>query len=192
MTLQQKKIPLEHPARFSLRSGAAPASRRLPTPRAPRPGIVDGAWWPRTDDLVTELAGLAALQRGRAGAVDRIMYDTDTWGPAPKRTTVGGCPVRLDGYRHLPAHTLCFLGSDRTRRVLLVIPAETEAATAQALLSAASRPGNELTAEELMSAAEGNSPERTADAAAFHRWDNEGGHGAPPLRTLARTSGRRI
>ncbi len=188
MTLQHEPILLDRSSRFSLRSGAPPKSRRLPTPRAPRPGTVGGAWWPRTTDLIAEMADLEALLGRRAGSVDRIMYDVDAWEPAPKRTVIGGRSVRLDGYRHLPAHTLCVLGLDRTRLVLLVIPAGTAAATAQALLSAASRPDNEFTADELMAAGTRQSHERTQNEAALHRWDDEGGHSAPVNPEDRRTS----
>ncbi|MCP2280003.1 DUF5994 family protein [Nocardia amikacinitolerans] len=174
MTLQCKPILLDHPPRFSLRDRLPLASRRSPKPRVPRPGAVDGAWWPRTTDLVAELADLEALFAGR-GAVERIMYDMDAWQPTPRRTTVGGRLIRLDGYRHLPAHTICVLGLDRTRLVLLVIPADTEAASAAALLSAASRPGNELTADELVAADTQDSLDRSQYTVALRRWDDEGG-----------------
>ncbi|WP_327120541.1 DUF5994 family protein [Nocardia sp. NBC_01730] len=111
MTLQHE---LDRSSRFALRSGAPPASRRLPTPQAPRRGAVDGAWWPRATDLVAELADLEAMLARRAGSVDRVMYNVDAWQPAPRRTMIGGRSVRLDGYRHLPT-TLCVLGLDRTR-----------------------------------------------------------------------------
>ncbi|GGL10423.1 hypothetical protein GCM10011588_26040 [Nocardia jinanensis] len=152
---------------------------------------MDGAWWPRTDDLVAELAALdfEALQRGRARPVDRIMYNIDDWRPAPKRTALGGRSVRLDGYRHLPAHTLSVVGLDRTRLVLLVIPARTEAATAQALLSAASRPGNELTAAELVAATDRYSLEYAQNADALRRWDDEGGRAAVPAGRLSSSAG---
>ncbi|MEU1956774.1 DUF5994 family protein [Nocardia rhamnosiphila] len=179
MTLQHEPILQDRSSRFALRSGPPPASRRLPTPRAPRPGAVDGAWWPRTTDLVAELPDLAALLGRRAGSIDRIMYNMDAWQPAPRRTMIGGRSIRLDGYRHLPTHTLCVLGLDRTRLVLLVIPAGTIAAAAQALLSAASRPGNEFTADELVAADTRRSLDHTQNEAALRRWDDEGGHSAP-------------
>ncbi|MEU4843112.1 DUF5994 family protein [Nocardia testacea] len=179
MTLQHEPILLDRSSRFALRSGPPPSSRRLPTPRAPRPAAVDGAWWPRTRDLVAELSDLEVLLGRRAGSVDRIMYNLDAWQPAPRRTMIGRRSVRLDGYRHLPAHTLCVLGLDRTRLVLLVIPAHTQNATAQALLAAASRPGNELTADELVAVDTRRSLDRTQNEAALRRWDDEGGHPAP-------------
>ncbi|MGW1741202.1 DUF5994 family protein [Nocardia sp. NPDC001965] len=187
MTLQHEQIKPDRSVRLSRRGGSPPESRRRPTPRAPRPGAVAGAWWPHTDDLVAELAGLdfEALQRGRARPVDRIMYNIDDWRPAPRRMTLGGGPVHLDGYRHLPAHTLCVLGLDRTRLVLLVIPAGTDAATARALLSAASRPGNELTADELVGAADRQFLEYAQNADALRRWDDEGGRVPVPAGRIS-------
>jgi hypothetical protein len=110
MTPQHEPILLDCSSHFSLRSGALPSSRRLPTPRAPRRGAVDGAWWPRTTDLVAE---------------------------------------------------------------------GTETATAQALLSAASQPGNELTTDELVAVGTRQSLDHAQNAAALCRWDSEGGHSAP-------------
>jgi len=177
MTLQHEPVPLDRSARFSLRSGASPRSRR--SPQAPRPGVVDGAWWPRTTDLVAEIACLEALLGRRAGNVERIMYNIDAWDPAPKRTVIEGRSVRLDGYRHLPTHMLCVLGLDGTRLVLLVIPAGTEAAAAQALLTAAARPGSEFTADELVASGTRRNLENIHNRVALCRWDDEGGHDAP-------------
>ncbi|MGV9833727.1 DUF5994 family protein [Nocardia niigatensis] len=178
MTPQHESILLDRSSRFALRT-ALPASQPLPTPRAPRLGAVGGAWWPRTTDLVAELSDLEVLLGRRADRVDRVMYNIDAWEPAPSRTVIGGRSVRLDGYRHLPAHTLYVLGLDRTRLVLLVIPADTEAATARALLSAASRPGNELTAAELVAADTRHTLDHAQNEDALRRWDDEGGHTAP-------------
>lgn len=115
MTRQLEPIPLDRSSRFCLRSGVPSMSRRSPTPRARRLEAVDGAWWPRTTDLIAELADLDVLLAGRVGGVDRIMYNLDAWQPTPRRTVIGGRSVHLDGYRHLPTHTLCVLGLDRTR-----------------------------------------------------------------------------
>ncbi|MGW6335481.1 DUF5994 family protein [Nocardia rhamnosiphila] len=175
MTLHHEPILLDRFPRFSLRSRPS-ASRRLPTPRAPHPGLVGGAWWPHSADLAAEITDLETFLAGRAVGVDRIMYDLGTWQQAPKRMVIGGHSVRLDGYRHLPAHTLCILGLDRTRLVLLVIPAATATAAARALLSAASRPGNELTADELVAADNRHSLDLDQNEDALSRWDDEGGH----------------
>ncbi|MEU4313125.1 DUF5994 family protein [Nocardia sp. NPDC024068] len=193
MTRQPEQILPDHSVRLSRRIGSLPPSRRRPAPRMPRPGAVDGAWWPHTDDLAAELAALdfEALQRGRARPVDRIMYNIGDWRPAPKRMALGGRSIHLDGYRHLSAHTLCVLGLDRTRLVLLVIPPCTEAATARLLLSAASRPGNERTAHELLAAADRQSREYAQNADALRRWDDEGGRTPLPAGRAPSPAGPR-
>jgi hypothetical protein len=75
------------------------------------PGHVDGAWWPRTPDLVAEIPALLDRLADGWGAVDRVSYDLSAWSPAARRITVRGRRVRLDGFRgrrpadaiHLPA-----------------------------------------------------------------------------------------
>ncbi|GGL10432.1 DUF5994 family protein [Nocardia jinanensis] len=47
---------------------------RLGTP-AERSGCVDGAWWPRTDNLTTELHDLISVLTTRLGATTRIAFD---------------------------------------------------------------------------------------------------------------------
>jgi Family of unknown function (DUF5994) len=42
-------------------------------PKAPMSGRVDGAWWPRSDDLTKELPDLLAVLSVRLGAIDRVM-----------------------------------------------------------------------------------------------------------------------
>lgn len=58
-------------------------------------------------------------------------------------------------------------------------PAETSNATARALLSAASQPGDELTADEIVVVGTRHSLDHAQNEAALHRWDDEGGHNAP-------------
>ena len=38
-------------------------------------GLVQGAWWPRTDQLFIELPPLLAALSPRLGSVDRVTYD---------------------------------------------------------------------------------------------------------------------
>ncbi|MBF6346658.1 hypothetical protein IU421_09810 [Nocardia cyriacigeorgica] len=183
MTRHFEPILLERSARFSLRHRPTAVRPSSASP-VPRPGAVDGAWWPHTNDLVAEIADLERLLGDRADGVDRIMYNLDAWRSAPRRARFGGHSVRLDGYRYLPADTVWVVALDRDRVVLLVIAPDTVAGTAEALLSAASGPGSELTAGELM-ADDGGRRDRFQSAVALDRWDDEGGHSAASPRRRA-------
>ncbi|MEV3961610.1 hypothetical protein AB0M34_12030 [Nocardia sp. NPDC050193] len=55
----------------------------------------------------------------------------------------------------------------------------TQTTAARALLSAASRPGNEFTADELVAAGTRHKLDRSQNEIALRRWDDEGGRGAP-------------
>src|SRR4051812_46064612 len=90
-------------------------------PKAPRSGYVDGAWWPHSGDLATELPDLLAVLSVRLGPIDRVMYNLGEWKSSPTRLMSGGRSVRLDGYRRQPAHTVEIAGLTGHRIVLLVI-----------------------------------------------------------------------
>ncbi|MGW1743378.1 hypothetical protein ACWCPQ_31755 [Nocardia sp. NPDC001965] len=75
-----------------------------------------------------------------------------------------------------PHEQLGVLGLDRTRLVLLVIPAATANGPARALLSAAFRPDNALTADELVAAQTRHRLDHDQNDVALYRGDNEGGH----------------
>jgi hypothetical protein len=52
-------------------------------------GLVQGAWWPRTDQLFIELPPLLAALAPRVGSVDRVIYDQTFWAPASLRMELG-------------------------------------------------------------------------------------------------------
>lgn len=91
-------------------------------PKAPQSGYVDGAWWPHSDDLRSELPDLLAVLSVRLGRIDRVLYHLNAWAEAPRKLITGGRTVRLDGYRLQPINTIDVLGLDGDRLTLLVIP----------------------------------------------------------------------
>lgn len=119
-------------------------------PKAPRTGHVDGAWWPRTDDLTHELPDLLAVLSVRLRAVDRVMYNLAEWAKVPQRLTTGGREVQLEGYRMQPANTLQVLGHGRGKILLLVVPPHTEPETAHEAMMTAAAPGNVSTVDDLL------------------------------------------
>ncbi|WP_410645413.1 DUF5994 family protein [Amycolatopsis sp. lyj-346] len=119
-------------------------------PVAPATGYVDGAWWPRGDDLSAELPTLLAALESRLGRLDRVTYRLGEW-PVPNRRLVfDGGTVRLEGFRSQSADTVTVIGWDRRRLTLLVVPPETGADLArQALAAAAAEGGTDDSAQLL-------------------------------------------
>jgi hypothetical protein len=119
-------------------------------PKAPHSGYVDGAWWPRSDDLATELPDLLAVLSVRLGRIDRVMYNLNEWANAPRKLATGGRRVRLDGYQRQPTNTVEVLGLDRNRIALVVVPPNADRDLALATLMAAAAPGNDSTVDSLL------------------------------------------
>src|SRR6478736_10348291 len=91
-------------------SGPEHTPRLRLKPKAPVSGYVDGAWWPRTDDLTAELPDLLAVLSVRLGRIDRVLYNLNEWAKPSAKLVTGGRRVRLDGYRRQPLNTLEVLG----------------------------------------------------------------------------------
>lgn len=98
----RKPTPPEHTPRLRLK------------PKAPISGYVDGAWWPHSDDLLTELPDLlAVLLSVRLGPIDRVIYNLAEWVQAPKKLPTDEHVVRLAGYNRQPINTIEVLGRNR-------------------------------------------------------------------------------
>src|SRR5689334_19521899 len=138
---------------ISTRRGAGPENTpRLRLKRkAPVSGYVDGAWWPRDDDLPAELPDLLAVLSVRLGSVTRVAYNLDEWATAPRKIPIGGRMVRLDGYRRQPHNTIGVLGGRGDKIVLLVVPAHTEPDRAHAIVMAAAERDNASSVDILLS-----------------------------------------
>jgi hypothetical protein len=134
----QRNSPPEHTPRLRLK------------PKAPHGGYVDGAWWPRSDDLAAELPDLLAVLSVRLGRIDRVMYNLNEWAKASRKLATGGRRVRLDGYLRQPTNTVEVLGLNRNRIALLVVPPNTDPDQAHATLMAAATPSNDSTVDSLL------------------------------------------
>jgi hypothetical protein len=119
-------------------------------PKAPTTGHVDGAWWPRSDDLPKELPDLLAVLSVRLGSVDRVMYNLAEWAKTPARLLTGGRSVRLDGFQRQPGNTLEVLGIGREKILLLVVPPNTDPDLAHDAMMAAAAPNNASTVGDLL------------------------------------------
>ncbi|MFG1930833.1 DUF5994 family protein [Mycobacterium sp. NPDC048908] len=139
-------------------------------PKARMTGHVDGAWWPRCDDLTSELPDLLAVLSVRLGSVERVMYNLSEWVKGPARLITGGRPVRLDGFSRQPANTLEVPGVGRERILLLVVPPGTDPDIAHEAMMTAAAPDNASTVGDMLGTGDGaEEPPKACYRPAFHR-----------------------
>lgn len=148
-------------------------------PKAPTTGYVDGAWWPRSWDLSTELPALLAVLAIRLGRVHRVSYNLTTWNAAHRRLNVDGHEVRLGGFHAQHPHTIDVIGPTGIRLTLLVLPPATNAAAAHRILMTAARRNNIDSIDELLASTAATEPAAATgdlpDDPAVQRWEVDGG-----------------
>jgi hypothetical protein len=138
----------------------APTARLALRPVSPsrRPGELDGAWWPRSRDLTSELSALADVLDPLWGRITRIAVNPVHWPVIPRNVVVNGHVVKVGWFTaELDPYRILLLSYTAGRWDLLVIPPETGAPSAARLLAAASAStGPRLTATALMAAERAN------------------------------------
>lgn len=127
---------------------AEPARLRLKPPGTPT-GRVDGAWWPRSDDLAAELPALLAAVADRLGPVETVTYPLTAWPSLPRRLSVAGHRLRLAGYRSQGPHTVDLVAA-RRQLTLLVVPTAAAPDAADRAFTAALDDDGGRTPEELL------------------------------------------
>ncbi|GGX69314.1 DUF5994 family protein [Streptomyces fructofermentans] len=87
------------------------------------PRRIDGAWWPRSTDLTSELPLLLGGLPPGWGHVSSVLVGEAVWAPFPGRLLVADQVVRLrrTTSRQAPS-TVCLLAPGRGRWDLLVVP----------------------------------------------------------------------
>lgn len=116
-----------------------PLARLSLAPHSTLSRRVDGAWWPRSRDLLVELPLLIGELPRTWGQIIGVSVNTEMWHASPGRMLVANHVVRLHRTsgphgRHV-LHLLSGLG--RSSRDLLVVPPEVDAADAEPLMAAA-------------------------------------------------------
>ncbi|MFH8557061.1 DUF5994 family protein [Streptomyces celluloflavus] len=159
---------LSSPARLSFAPAGSP------------PGLLDGAWWPRSRDLFRELPALIAVLDVRWGRITHVTVNPTYWPVVPRKVPVAGHTVHVGWFAaEQDPNKLILLSYTMGRWDLLVIPPETDPTAAARLMSAASTPGGLLTASALMA-----SEHTTHDAQEAlwreEEWESEGGAALAP------------
>jgi len=148
--------------------------------------LLDGGWWPRSDDPATELPGLILALDERHGPFDpitRIMLGMADWDASrPRRLRVygpsGSRVVRLGWFATMPAGLLTATSRRGQRTDLLIIPPDTSERDARAAMDQAAQAGNRRRTPALLAAITRPAPQNIQLSA----WEWEGGQ----LRDLAR------
>jgi hypothetical protein len=136
--------------------------------------LLDGGWWPRSTDPVTELPQLILALNHDHSPVRRVLLGPSEWDSQPFRISVAG-RVRCVWYAAQPAGLLVALRSDGDRVDLLVVPPDTDPATARAAMALAAQPANTVHAPDILTAVTAGQPPPT-ETAAETSWEAEGGH----------------
>ncbi|WP_406443510.1 DUF5994 family protein [Streptomyces sp. NBC_01613] len=160
----------------------APAARLALKTNGTSRGLLDGAWWPRSRDLLSELPALTEVLDPLWGRITRIAINPKYWPVIPRQVPVGGHIVKVGWFTpEIDPHKLLLLSYRTGRWDLLIIPPETGAESAARLMAAASDyDGPPVTASALIAADEARHGVAAtvepldADAA----WEYEGGASA--------------
>ena len=136
-------------------------------PEAPLPPRLDGAWWPRSGRLATELPGLVEKLSYRLGQVNLVGYLLGNWTETPPEIEIAGQTVQLVGLTSNEPNAIVLVAKDH-RIALRVIAPDTGEEVAERQLKEASERGathvdqamvNQLAAK-LASHEESNDPTR--------------------------------
>ncbi|WP_037879475.1 DUF5994 family protein [Streptomyces sp. NRRL F-5727] len=163
-------------------STAAPIrqARLALTPHTSLAGLLDGAWWPYSRDLATELPALVDALRERFGRVTRITANPAPWPVSPYKVSVGEYAVHVGWITGQDTDAMILLSYGLDRCDLLVVPPETEPAAAARLMAAASAPGNVHTTDTLMSEENATGRALREAGAGEDAWEAEGGASRQP------------
>jgi len=173
------------------RRSIAIASTPPPTPRlrldptGSRRSLLDGGWWPRSSDLLTELPGLILAIDPLRGRVTGLLLSAAGWDSLPQRLQIGDRVVRLGYFTSLPATLLTALCDNGDRVDLLIVAPRTEPATATAAMITAATIGNFVHAQHILdNLPPPDDPSRAMQNAAEDGvWEDDGGQLAPEPTT---------
>jgi uncharacterized protein DUF5994 len=95
---------------------------------------IDGAWWPRSTQLVDELPGLVTSVSDRLGKIVMVGYRRNGWDETPPLAEIGGHTIELLGFASDEPASVILIGEDGRHITLDVIrPDASEQVARQAL-----------------------------------------------------------
>lgn len=116
---------------------------------ASREGVLDGAWWPRSRDIATELPELVSALTEHLGPVTRVGLDATAWEGLPTRIVVDDRVVHLDSFP-VGDDTVLITAGDQDLFSLLVVPPDSPPEAARAAMAQAVLAGNISAAGQIL------------------------------------------
>ncbi|MGA5505306.1 DUF5994 family protein [Streptomyces umbrinus] len=117
-----------------------------------RTGTFDGAWWPRSRDIGSQLSGLLIALTARLGTISRVGLDTSGWDETPGHLVVAGHTVHID-WSAVGDSTMIVTRGAQDHFLFLVIPPQTAPGPAHTAMAMAVRDDNAASAEHVLTAA---------------------------------------
>jgi hypothetical protein len=117
-----------------------------------RTGTFDGAWWPRSRDIGSQLSSLVIALTARLGPIARVGLDTNDWDETPGHLVVAGHTIRID-WSAVGDSTMIVTRGAQDHVLVLVIPPQTAPSPAHAAMAMAVRDDNAVSAEHVLAAA---------------------------------------
>ncbi|MFZ1178308.1 MAG: DUF5994 family protein [Mycobacterium sp.] len=103
---------------------------------------IDGAWWPRSFNLVDELPGLVASVSERLGQVVMVGYRRNGWHDTPPLAEIAGHTIELLGFTSDEPASVILIGADGRHITLHVIRPDTGEEVARQALEQAQVPAD--------------------------------------------------
>jgi hypothetical protein len=135
---QNISIPESH-RQLRLQLGAVPGRDRL-----------DGAWWPYSRDLESEMSDLVQQFPPTRARISRAVYSRPDWDTAPRKIAAGPRVIKVGSFPRDDTHVLIAQLSDGSRLTLLVVPPEFTSGQGEEALLAGSTTGNRHSASEVL------------------------------------------
>ncbi|MFI2720416.1 DUF5994 family protein [Streptomyces collinus] len=114
-----------------------------------RTGILDGAWWPRSRDIATELPALVKALTEHLGPITRVGLDASAWNGLPTRLVIDGRVVHLDS-DPVGDDTVLITRGRNDHFALLLVPPDARSDAAHAAMARAVRADNVTQASQLL------------------------------------------
>jgi hypothetical protein len=115
-----------------------------------RRATLDGGWWPRSTDTLAELPGLLLALDDRYGPIRNVLLNNAVWEGRFRRMALGARVVRVGWFVSLDPAQVVLTTEGGEQIDLLVVPPDTDEATAGAAMARAADPTDGTHAPDLL------------------------------------------